>query len=38
MARAIPELMQVDESERDLTWLQESLQNAVKLEFSTIPL
>lgn len=39
MARAgsIVELMQVPSGDRDLTWLKESLNAAIKLEFSTIP-
>ena len=35
--RSIVELMQVEESARDLTWLEESLQNAVELELATLP-
>jgi hypothetical protein len=38
MARSIAELLRVDESDRDLAWLEEALQSAVKLEFATIPL
>jgi len=35
--RNIVELLQVEESARDIGWLQESLQNAVELELSTLP-
>ena len=35
--RNIVELMQVEESARDINWLQESLQNAVELELATLP-
>ena len=37
MGRSIKELLQVAADERDETWLEESLQNAMALEFSTIP-
>jgi Ferritin-like len=33
----IVELMGVERSERDVAWLQQALQSAVELEFSTIP-
>src|SRR4051812_25644346 len=33
----IRELMAVEERDHDLTWLMDSLQNAIALEFSTIP-
>jgi len=35
--RTIVELLQVEDSARDLDWLQESLQNAVELELATLP-
>jgi hypothetical protein len=35
--RNIVELMQVDESARDVNWLAEALQNAVELELATLP-
>jgi len=35
--RTIVELLQVDESARDLPWLQASLQSAIDLEFATLP-
>jgi Ferritin-like len=35
--RNIVELLQVEESARDISWLQESLQNAVELELATLP-
>jgi hypothetical protein len=38
MSRSIAELLKVAEPDRDLDWLEESLQSAVKLEFATIPL
>jgi rubrerythrin len=38
MERSIPELVRVREEERDTAWLTESLQSAIALEFSTIPL
>jgi hypothetical protein len=38
MSRSIPELLKVAEPDRDMDWLEESLQSAVKLEFATIPL
>ena len=38
MSRSIAELLQVAEPDRDMDWLEESLQSAVKLEFATIPL
>ena len=38
MTRSISELLQVNEADRDLDWLEETLQSAVKLEFATIPL
>jgi hypothetical protein len=38
MSRSIAELLRVGEDQRDSDWLEESLQNAVKLEFATIPL
>jgi hypothetical protein len=38
MSRSIPELLRVAEPDRDIGWLEESLQSAVKLEFATIPL
>jgi hypothetical protein len=36
-AQKIVELMQVSSDDRDLSWLQESLNAAVKLELSTLP-
>ncbi|HUA58743.1 MAG TPA: ferritin-like protein [Verrucomicrobiae bacterium] len=36
-ARTIRQLMQVGPEKRDIAWLQESLQNAVELELSTLP-
>ena len=38
MSRSIAELLKVAEPDRDMDWLEESLQSAVKLEFATIPL
>jgi hypothetical protein len=38
MSRSIPELLKVAEPDRDMQWLEESLQSAVRLEFATIPL
>jgi ferritin-like protein len=38
MSRSIAALLKVAEPDRDLDWLEESLQSAVKLEFATIPL
>ncbi len=38
MPRSIPELICVPDTQRDRAWLLESLQSAVALEFSTIPL
>src|SRR5205823_12262134 len=38
MARSVVELLQVDESHRDIGWLEEALQHALELEFATIPL
>ena len=37
MRRSIPELLRVPEPDRDVGWLEESLQRAVALEFATIP-
>jgi ferritin-like protein len=36
--RSISELVQVPPTARDLSWLQDSLQSAIELEFSTIPI
>ncbi len=38
MSRSIAALLKVAEPDRDMDWLEESLQSAVKLEFATIPL
>jgi hypothetical protein len=38
MSRSIVALLKVAEPDRDINWLEESLQSAVKLEFATIPL
>jgi hypothetical protein len=35
--RTIRKLMSVEKRDRDLSWLMDSLQNAIALEFSTIP-
>jgi Ferritin-like len=37
MSKKIIELMQVSAEQQDLNWLQQSLQAAIELEFSTIP-
>lgn len=37
MSGKIIELMQTPEQDRDITWLQQSLQSAVELELSTLP-
>ena len=33
----IQELIQVQKSDRDISWLRDALQTALKLEFSTLP-
>lgn len=38
MRRSIPELLAVAKPDRDADWLEDSLQSALALEFSTIPL
>ncbi|MBV9327139.1 MAG: ferritin-like protein [Chloroflexi bacterium] len=38
MPRSIPELLSIAEDQRDQGWLTQSVQSAIELEFSTIPL
>lgn len=38
MATSVVELLNVDESHRDICWLEKALQGALELEFATIPL